>query len=151
MRFEINGTQMEYKQQIEGNFNKATSAQYNSSVAGIKEQFIAGKNNISLLLATASETQTGVTYTNYTTTSSGMQKAKLANLVYIDENGKNYLSWMEEFTPALPVGTEIKALITIISTTSNTITGTFSGVLYSEDYATKLTITDGTFSARRVN
>lgn len=151
MRFKINGTQVEYKEQIEGNFNKATSSQYNSSVAGIKELFTPAKNNMSLLLATAVETQTGITYTNYTTTASGMQKAKLANLVYIDENGKNYLSWMEEFTPSLPAGTEIKALITITSTTSNTISGTFSGVLYSEDYTIKLNITEGAFSARRVN
>lgn len=151
MRFKINGTQVEYKAQIEGNFNKTSSSQFNSSVAGLKELFTSAKNNMSLLLATAEATQTGVTYTNYTTSAAGMQKAKLANLVYIDGSGKNYLSWMEEFATAIPTGTEVKALIKITDANNSVVKGVFSGVLYSEDFSEKLTITDGEFYGRVVN
>lgn len=151
MRFKINGTQFEFKEQVEGHFSKKTSLQYNSSLAGVKEEFIITKNNMSLLLTTDGETQTGITYTNHTTTTAGFQKAKLANLVYLDENGKSHQSWMEEFASALPVGTEINAQIKITEVTGNSIKGFFSGVLYNEGLTTKMTITDGEFLAKRKN
>ena len=151
MRFKINGTQVEYKGQIEGTFDKVTALQHNTSLAGLKDPLVATKNNMTLLLATENETKTGLTYTSYTIGTSGMQKAKLVNLVYIDENGKNYLSWMEEFAPALPSGTETKAAIKITEATADHMKGVFSGVLYNEDYSTKLNITDGEFYARRLN
>lgn len=151
MRFKINGTQVEYKGQIEGTFDKVTALQHNTSLAGLKDALVATKNNMTLLLATENETQTGLTYASYATGTSGMQKAKLVNLVYIDENGKSYLSWMEEFAPALPAGTETTATIKITEATANYIKGIFSGVLYNEGYTTKLNITDGEFYARRFN
>ncbi len=151
IRFKINGTQVANKGQVEGTFDKATALQHNTSLAGLKEALVATKNNMTLLLATENETQTGLSYTSYTTGTSGMQKAKLVNLVYIDENGKNYLSWMEEFAPALPPGTETKAIIKITEATADYIKGDFSGVLYDEGYTTKFNITDGEFYARRFN
>ena len=151
MRFKINGTQVEHKGQVEGTFNKVTALQHNTSLAGLRDPLLAAKNNMTLLLATENETQTGLTYTSYTVGTSGMQKGKLVNLVYIDENGKNYLSWMEEFAPALPVGTETKATIKITEATADHIKGIFSGALYDEAYTTKLNITDGEFYARRFN
>ncbi|HRO45470.1 hypothetical protein [Agriterribacter sp.] len=151
IRFKINGTQVEYKGQVEGAFDKATALQHNTSLAGLKEALVATKNNMTLLLATDNETQTGLGYTSYTTGTSGMQKAKLVNLVYIDENGKNYLSWMEEFAPALPPGTETKAIIKITEATADYMKGDFSGVLYDEAYTVKFNITDGEFYARRFN
>ena len=92
---------------------------------GLKEALVATKNNMTLLLATENETQTGLSYTSYTAGGSGTQKAKLANIVYIDENGKNYLSWMEDFAPALPPGTETKATIKITEATADHIKGSF--------------------------
>lgn len=151
MRFKINGVLVEHKAQVEGTFDKATALQHNTSLAGLKEALVATKNNMTLLLATENETQTGLTYTSYTTGTSGMQKAKLVNLVYIDENEKNYLSWMEEFAPALPAGTETIATIKITEATADHIKGVFSGVLYNEGYTIKLNITDGEFYARRYN
>lgn len=151
MRFKINGTPIEYKAQIEGTFDKATSLQRNTSLAGLKEAFVATKNNMTLLLATENNTQTNVDYTSYATTSSGMVKAKLVNLVYLDENGKKFLSWMEEFAPTLPPGTETKAVIRITEATAEYFKGSFGGVIYSEDFSTKLNITDGVFFARRFN
>lgn len=142
---------MAFDGQVDGHFSQKTSIQYNSSLAGVKEKFVITKNNMSLLLTTESETQSGITYTNYTTTTPGFQKAKLANLVYLDENGKSHQSWMEEFASALPVGTEIKAHIEITEVTSKTIKGIFSGVLYDEDLLAKMTITDGEFLAERKN
>jgi hypothetical protein len=151
MRFKINGTQVAYKGQVEGTFDKATALQHNTSLAGLKEALAATKNNMTLLVATENETQTGIDYTSYTPGASGMQKAKLVNLVYIDENGKNYLSWMEEFAPTLPPGTETKATIKITEATTEYIKGNFSGVLYNVTYTEKLNITDGEFYARRYN
>lgn len=151
MKFKVNGTPIEYKGQIEGTFDKESSMQHNTSLAGLKEALVSSKNNMTLLLATESATQTGISYTSYTTTASGMQKAKLANLVYKDENGNDYLSWMEEFAPALPVGTETNAIIKITEATATYIKGNFSGVLYNDDYSVKLNITDGEFYARRFN
>lgn len=151
IRFKINGTQTEYKAQVEGTFDKVTALQHNTSLAGLKEALVATKNNMTLLLATENETQPGVTYTSYATGRSGLQKAKLVNLVYIDETGKSYLSWMEEFAPALPSGTETNATIKITEATANYIKGNFSGVLYNKDYTAKLNITDGEFYARRYN
>lgn len=151
MRFKINGTQVEYKAQIEGVFDKETSLQHNTSLAGLKVAFNATTNNMTLLLATENSVQTNIDYTGYTPASSGMLKAKLANLVYLDENGKKFLSWMEELTPTLPSGTETKAEIKITEVTDAYFKGSFSGVLYSEDFSAKLNITDGLFFARRSN
>ena len=151
MRFKINGTQVEHKGQVEGTFDKVTALQHNSSVAGLKDAFAATKNNMTLLLATENETQTGLAYTSYTAGGPGTQKAKLLNLVYIDENAKNYLSWMEEFAPALPPGTETKATMKVTEATADYIKGNFSGVLYNEGYTEKLNITEGEFYARRYN
>lgn len=151
MRFKINGTLVEHKGQVEGTFDKVTALQHNTSLAGLKDALVATKNNMTLLLATENETQTGLTYTSYTTGTSDMQKAKLINLVYIDENEKNYLSWMEEFAPALPAGTETTATIKITEATADHIKGVFSGVLYNEGYTIKLNVTDGEFYARRFN
>ncbi|HRP55836.1 hypothetical protein [Agriterribacter sp.] len=151
MRFKVNGTLVEHKGQVEGTFDKATALQHNTSLAGLKEPLVATKNNMTLLLVTENETQTGLAYTSYTTGGSGMQKGKLVNLVYIDENGENYLSWMEEFAPDLPPGTETKATIKITEATADYIKGSFSGVLYNEGYTGKLDITEGEFYARRYN
>ena len=151
MRFKVNGTLVEHKGQVEGIFDKVTALQHNTSIAGLKETVVATKNNMTLLVATENETQTGLAYTSYTAGGPGTQKAKLVNLVYIDENGKNHLSWMEEFAPALPPGTETKATIKITEATTDFIKGSFSGVLYDEGYTTKLNITDGEFYARRYN
>lgn len=151
MRFKVNGTLIEYKGQIEGTFDKVSSLQHNTSLAGLKEALVASKNNMTLLLATENTTQTGISYTSYSTTATGMQKAKLVNLVYKDENGNDYLSWMEEFAPALPAGTETNAVIKITEATSGGFKGNFSGVLYNSDYSVKLKITDGEFYARRFN
>lgn len=117
----------------------------------MKEVLVAAKNNMTLLLATENTTRTGLSYTSFTTTATGMQKAKLANLVYKDENETDYLSWMEEFAPTLPAGTETNAIIKITEATSDYINGNFSGVLYNNDYSVKLNITDGEFYARRFN
>lgn len=151
MRFKVNGTLVEYKAQVEGVFDQATSLQHNTSLAGLKESFVSTKNNMTVLLATEDETQTGKDYSSFTPTASGMEKAKLASLVYFDENGKEFFSWMEELAPALPPGTETKAVIRITEATDKYFKGSFSGVLYTEDYADKITVTDGDFYARRGN
>ena len=151
MRFKINGTLVEHKAQVEGTFNKITSLQHNTSLAGLKEALVATKNNMTLLLATDNDTQTGLSYTSYTTSASGMQKARLANLVYIDESGNNYFSWMEEFAPTLPSGTETNAVIKVTEAASGYIKGNFSGVLYNNDNSKKLNVTEGEFYARRFN
>ncbi|MCO5241035.1 MAG: hypothetical protein M9904_13375 [Chitinophagaceae bacterium] len=148
MKFKLNDVQFEYKGTVEGTFSKPTSTQYGTSAAGLKEAFVANKNNMTLLLATTGEVQKGTSYTSYTSSSSGMQKAKLAQLVFIDENGKNYFSWMEEMAPALPSGTETNAVIKITEAGSGYFKGNFSGVLYSEDYTVKLVVKDGEFYAR---
>jgi hypothetical protein len=151
MRFKINGTLVEYKAQVEGTFNKVTSLQHNTSLAGLKEALVANKNNMTLLLATDDDTQTGLSYTSYTTSAAGMQKARLAGLGYFDESGTNYLSWMEEFASALPPGTETKAVIKVTEAASGYIRGNFSGVMYNADYSKKLDVTEGEFYARRFN
>ena len=151
MRFKINGTLVEYKGQVEGTFNKVTSLQHNTSLAGLKEALVANKNNLTLLLATEDDTQTGLSYTSYTTSASGMQKAKLANIVYKDESGTDYLSWMEEFATGLPSGTETNAVIKVTEAASGYIKGNFSGVMYNADYSKKLNVTEGEFYARRFN
>ena len=151
MRFKIDGTAVEYKGQVEGIFDKATSLQYNTSLAGLKEQLNNSRNNMTVLLATEEETLTGKDYSSYTPTVSGMEKAKLVSLVYFDENGRQFFSWMEELSSALPPGTETKAVVRITEATDEYFKGSFSGVLYTEDYSTKLNVTDGDFFARRFN
>lgn len=151
MKFKLNGTQIEYKGQAECNFNKVTNLQHAASFAGLKETLVAGKNNMSIILGTGDENKTGITYTCYATNTAGYEKAKVLNIVYIDENGKSYLSWSEEFAPALPVGTETKAQLNVTEATTAYLKGNFSGVLYNNDYSVKFSVTDGEFYLRRLN
>lgn len=151
MKFKIDNTQFEYKGTVEGTYNSASSRQYSTSVAGIKEAFVANKNNMTILLATDDETQKGISYTSFTSVISGEQKAKLASLVFIDENGKNYFSWMEEVASTLPGNLESKTIIKITDVGSGYMKGVFSGVLYSEDYTTSLNVKDGEFFSRKAN
>ncbi|PVD54127.1 hypothetical protein DC498_01690 [Terrimonas sp.] len=151
MRFRINGALIEHKGQAEGNFNKATSSSYAASFAGLKEALVAGKNNMSVILGTEAENKTGVTYTNYTTATSGSEKAKVLNIVYLDDAGNAYLSWAEEFAPAIPSGTKTNAQVKITEAASAYLKGSFSGTLYNNDYTKEFSITEGEFYVRRIN
>lgn len=149
MKFTLGDTRMEFTGNVEGTYSKPTSRQYNTSIAGIKVAFVADKNNMTILLATDDETQKGISYTSFASTSSGQQKAKLANLVYFDESGEAYFSWMEELIPTLPSGTTSKTIIKITDAGSDYIKGNFSGELYNENFTRKLIVKDGEFYSRR--
>ncbi|MCC6286899.1 MAG: hypothetical protein IT249_03355 [Chitinophagaceae bacterium] len=151
MKFKINGTLVEHKGQAEGNFNKTTASSYAASFAGLKETLVAGKNNMSIILGTNGENKTGITYTDYTITASGFEKAKVLNIVYIDESGNTYMSWPEEFAPAIPAGTKIDAKLKITEAASTYLKGNFSGSLYNNDYTKELSISEGEFYLRRIN
>ncbi|MFT3750146.1 MAG: hypothetical protein QM768_17645 [Agriterribacter sp.] len=150
MKFKINGTLIEHKGQAEGNFNKTTASVYAASFAGLKEALVAGKNNMSIILGTEGENKTGVTYTDYTITTGGFEKAKVLNIVYLDESGNTYMSWPEEFVPAIPPGTKIDANLKITDATSEYLKGSFSGSLYNSDYSKEFSVTEGEFYLRRI-
>jgi len=151
MKFKIDGTQVEYRGQAECNFNKVTASSHAASFAGLKETLVAGKNNMSLILGTDGENKTGVTYTCYTTTSAGAEKAKVLNIVYIDDAGKTYMSWMEEFSAAIPPGTKTEAQLIVTEASAAALKGNFSGTLYNNDFTKALSITNGEFYLRRID
>lgn len=149
VKFKLNGTLVEHSGQAEGTYNKTGGAQFSSGISGLKEAFVATKNNMSLALATSAQTQTGITYTNYTTSDAGLAKALASSLSYFDEQGKFYTTWSEEFIPAIPPGTEVNSKIKITEANDHHIKGIFSGVMYSDDYSIKLVVTDGEFYVER--
>lgn len=151
MKFKLNGMQMEYTGQVECNFNKVSGSTHVASFAGLKVALNAGSNAMTLALGTADDNKTGVTYTNYTTTASGTEKAKALNIGYMDETGVTYLSWPDEFAAALPVGTKTEAQMKVIEATSAALKGTFSGIVYNADYSKELIVTEGEFYLRRID
>lgn len=150
VRFKSNGTLVEYKEYAEGNFNKSAGGKYASTMAGLKENFVATKNNMSLSVATVAENTVNITYTNYTVSSAGMQKAALVSLAYYDDKGEFFMTWTEEFASALPAGVETNAHILFTEQTEQYLKGLFSGKMYNEDFSKKLDITDGEFYVKRV-
>ncbi len=147
VKFKSNGTQKEYYQNAAGNFNRAQSSggKYSSAFGGTKDQFVAIKDNMALALVTNGQKQVNVNYVNYATTAAGLTKGYIVQLAYYDENGVFFTTWSDDFILAIPSGTETNAKITITAANATSIKGTFSGVLYSNDYSKKLNVTEGDF------
>ncbi|MBX3256390.1 MAG: hypothetical protein KF862_19800 [Chitinophagaceae bacterium] len=150
VRFKANGTRIEYKAYAEGNFNKLAGGKYASTLSGLKENFVGTKNNMSISLATASPNSTDVTYTNFSASSAGLQKAELLSLGYFDDNGKFFMTWAEELAPALPATVETEARLIFTEQTDKYLKGKFSGKMYNDDFSVKLDITDGEFYVKRI-
>jgi hypothetical protein len=145
LRFKNNGVQNEYKAHAEGNFNRASGANYNSIVGATKVQFEATKSNMVVAVTTVGKAALNKTYTNYTTATAGLEKAKLLQLAFYDETGKFFMSWGDEYLSLMPAGSVADARLTITESTSAYIKGTFSGTLFTSGYTSKITITDGEF------
>jgi hypothetical protein len=150
MKFKLNGTAYEYTGQASGNFNITSGGSQIASLAGLKVALNVGSNTMTVALGTAGDNKTGVTYTNYATTAAGTEKAKALSIVFIDEAGAPYLSWPDEFVAALPGGTKTEARLKVTEATSAALKGTFSGVLYNDDYSKEFIVTDGEFNLRRL-
>ncbi|MFT3705423.1 MAG: hypothetical protein QM802_23845 [Agriterribacter sp.] len=150
MKFKLNGTAYEYSGQASGNFNITSGGSQVASMAGLKVALNVGSNTMTLALGTDGDNKTGVTYTNYATTTAGTEKAKALSIVFMDDAGKPYLSWPDEFAAALPDGTKTEARLKVTEATSAVLKGTFSGVLYNDDYTKEFTVTDGEFNLRRI-
>ncbi|MBC7826879.1 MAG: hypothetical protein H7122_03965 [Chitinophagaceae bacterium] len=146
LRFKADGVQNEYRAHVEGNFNKPSGpTEYITILGGTKVQFEAKKSNMTLGLTTVGTTMLHTTYTNYSASAPGLKKAKLALISFLDENGKPYASWGEEFSLVLPPGSPIDVRLVITEASSTHIRGNFSGTLYSADFSAKIKITDGEF------
>ena len=150
MKFKLNGTAYAYTGQASGNFNVTSGGSQIASLAGLKEALTVATNTMTVALGTDGDNKTGTTYTNYTTTTAGTEKAKALSIVFIDDTGAPYISWPEEFASALPVGTKTEARLKVTEASAASLKGTFSGVLYNDDYSKMFTVTDGEFNLRRL-
>lgn len=150
MKFKLNGSAYEYTGQASGNFNITSGGSQVASLAGLKVALNIGSNTMTVALGTADDNKTGVTYTNYATTAAGTEKAKALSIVFIDDAGVPYISWPDEFASALPSGTKTEARLKVTEATAAALKGTFSGVLYNDDYSKAFTVTDGEFNLRRI-
>jgi hypothetical protein len=146
MRFKANGVQKEYKANAAGRFNKPLggATEYVSTLGGTKAQFEATKSNLTIALTTVGTNSLNLIYTNYSTTAAGTKKPKLLQFAYFDENGKFYMSYAEDMTFALPAGSPINSRLIVTEASSSIIKGTFTCILYSQDFS-KVEVTDGEF------
>jgi hypothetical protein len=146
MKFKLDGVQIEFKQNTDGVFNKPQSnGDYTCINGGTKEQFVATKNNIAVLMTTVGQHNLNTTYTCYKTTTAGFVKAKLLAVSYLDDNAFSWASWSEDLVAGLPAGTETKANLTITEANSTSIKGTFNAVLYNTGFTKKAVLTEGEF------
>ena len=146
MKFKIDGVQIEFKQNTTGVFNKAQSnGDYTNINGGTKEQFVATKNNIAVLMTTVGQQSLNTTYTCYKTNAVGFVKAKLLAVSYLDDNAVSWASWSEDLIAGLPAGTETKANLIITESNANSIRGNFNAVLYNSGFTKKAVLTDGEF------
>lgn len=150
VKFKANGTQIIYKAYAEGNFNKLASGKYVSTLSGLNEAFVATKSNMSIGLSTVDQNAVNITYTNYAVSSSAMQKAVVLSLGYYDDKGVFFMTWSDEFAPALPDDVETVATCIFTEQTEDHLKGNFTGKMYNEDFSVKLDITDGEFFVKRV-
>ena len=146
IRFKANGVQTEYKAHTETIYNKANgTTERMTTLGGTKEQFVPTKSNMTVALTTVGDNTLNVTFTNYATTAAGFKKAKILTLGFYDANGKFFMSWADEFSNILPAGSPINCRLVFTEATSTYLKGNFSGTLFSQDYLTRLEITDGEF------
>ena len=148
MKFKADGVQKEFLQNTSGSFNRQqtnNTANYASTFGGTLDPSMVTKNNMTIALVTVGPAKLNQLYTNYKTTAAGMLKAFIVQPGYYDENGVFWLSWSDDFIPAIPPGTTTSAGVTVTAAGSSGIRGTFSGVLYNSDFSKKLIITEGDF------
>ena len=145
IRFKANGTQFEYRAHTEAIFNKQSGTDYICTLGGTKDPFIANKSNITVALTSFGANQTNVTYTNYATTAAGFKKAKILQLGFYDANGKFFMSWSDDFANLIPAGTPFNARLVLTEATSAHLKGNFSGAMLTQDYLTRLDVTEGEF------
>ena len=145
IRFKAGGTQFEYRASAEAIFNKQSGSDYITTLGGTKDPFIATKSNMTVALTSFGVNQTNVTYTNYATTTAGFKKAKVLQLGFYDANGKFFMSWSDDFLLLIPAGTPTNSRLVLTEATATTLKGNFSGTMTTQDYLTKLDITEGEF------
>lgn len=145
VRFKANGTQLEYKASAEAIHNKQSGADYITTLGATKDLFVADKSNMTIALTTVGVNALNQTYTNYATTMVGMKKAKIVQLGFFDANKKFFMSWSDDFAAVLPAGTPFNARVIFTDATATTLKGNFSGTMLTQDYASRLDITDGEF------
>ena len=145
LRFKANGTQLEYRAHVEAIYNKQSGADYITTLGGTKDQFIPTKSNMTVALTSVGVNQTNITYTNYATAAAGFKKAKILQLGFYDANGKFFMSWSDDFVSLLPAGTPINGRLILTEATSSTLKGNFSGTMVTQDYQSKVDITEGEF------
>lgn len=145
LKFKANGTQYEYRAHTEAIFNRQSGADYQCTLGGTKDAFIPTKSNMTVALTSVGANQTNLTYTNYATTAAGFKKAKILQLGFYDANGKFFMSWADELANLLPAGTPFNARLVLTEATSAHLKGNFSGTMLTQDYLTRLDITDGEF------
>jgi len=90
---------------------------YTNINGGTKEQFVATKNNIAVLMTAVGQQSLNTTYTCYKTTTVGFVKAKLLAVSYLDDNAVSWSSWSEDLVAGAPASTETK--LNLIITESN--------------------------------
>jgi hypothetical protein len=146
IRFKANGVQTEYRANAETIYNKPNgTTEHITTLGGTKEQFEPKKSNMTVALTTVGDNSLNVTFTNYATSAAGFKKAKLLQLAFFDANGKFFMSWSDDFASILPPGSPINCRLVLTEATSSYLKGNFSGTLFSQDYSTKLEITNGEF------
>ena len=59
------------------------------------------------------------------------------------------MSWSDDFVAVLPAGTPTNARLVITEATSTYVKGNFSGTMLTQDYLSKLDITEGEFYLKR--
>lgn len=150
VRFKANGTQIEYKASAETIYNKQNGATERiTTLGGTKEPFVATKNNLAIALTTVGDNSVNITFTNYATSAASFKKAKLLQFAFLDGNGKSFQSWSDDFISVLPAGTPTNGRLIFTEATSVYLKGNFSATLLSQDYLTRIDITDGEFYVKQ--
>lgn len=151
VHFKVDGTEISYVNGCEGTINVVDGAgRHQCNIAGLKEQFVADKGTLTIIMTNDDVITTGITYTNYATAASGFLKSRLNQLARYDDSGSFCASWGDEYA-SFGVVSDTKVNFTEIS--NEFIRGNFSATIYRQidGNAEKHYITDGEFKVKRIN
>jgi hypothetical protein len=148
MRFKIDSVQKAYGGNGNlCNINQADTANgnYYSFIIGRSNASIVYFNQLSITTLDVSQLDTGITYTNYTSTQPNtVSLPNLFSIYYYDENGRETFSFAESLFA--PIGLTSDAKLRLSELTPQYARGTFSCTLYDTSFTNPVyVLTDGEF------
>ncbi|MFT3701404.1 MAG: hypothetical protein QM802_03500 [Agriterribacter sp.] len=146
MKFNANGVSKNFKGGLSNFSQKNSDTDYGTALLASGSDTDPNIDIFAIGLTTEGANKTNITYTNYKTTASGFEKAKLLFLSYTDDQGTKYTAIFDDETigSVYAEGIANNQLIVTEATAAYT-KGKFSGTLYADDYTKEMKITEGEF------